>query len=209
MPYSTCKNRVVIRNFQLRFSTISCIKWTLLHVFSVFLWKSIGFTSLLRLEHVKNCNFDPILQTLLLNITPNFMVTIDIEYQGELRCKAVHQPSGKQLFTDAPLDNKGKGESFSPTDLLATSLGACILTIMGIAARNRNIDITGTIVNVVKGMVNDPVRRVGSLDITIILPKREYSEGDLAAFHHAAKTCPVMQSINPEINVQYSMSISE
>lgn len=135
------------------------------------------------------------------------MVIINIEYQGDLRSKAIHGPSGEVLITDAPVDNQGKGESFSPTDLLATALGSCIVTIMGIAARNRNLDITGTTVTVQKEMIQEPVRRIGSLIISIELPKHPYSEGDMAAFHHAAKTCPVMQSIHPDISVQYTLTI--
>jgi putative redox protein len=137
------------------------------------------------------------------------MVSISIEYDGELRCKAIHDPSGNALITDAPIDNNGKGASFSPTDLLATALGTCIMTIMGIAAEKRSIDIKGTIVRVNKIMISEPIRRIGRLEITIILPSKHYSEGDMAAFHHAAKTCPVMMSINPEIDVQYSLNVAE
>lgn len=137
------------------------------------------------------------------------MVTISIEYAGELRCMATHDPSGNSLFTDAPIDNKGKGASFSPTDLLATALGTCIMTIMGIAAEARSIDIKGTTVNVKKIMVSEPMRRVGALEILITLPNQDYSEGDMAAFHHAATTCPVMMSIHPEINVDYSLIVAE
>ena len=84
------------------------------------------------------------------------MVTIDIEYQGDLRCEAVHQPSGTHLNTDAPKDNFGKGESFSPTDLVVTALGTCMMTLMGIAARTVNVDLKGTRITVQKEMVATP-----------------------------------------------------
>ncbi|MFT4112572.1 OsmC family protein, partial [Silvibacterium sp.] len=78
------------------------------------------------------------------------MVSIAVEYQGELHCKAVHGPSGNELTTDAPKDNQGRGESFSPTDLVATALGSCMLTVMGIMARTLNVEIAGATANVEK-----------------------------------------------------------
>lgn len=78
----------------------------------------------------------------------------------------------------------------------------------GIAAEKRSVNITGTEVTVKKYMINEPIRRIGTLDITIILPHREYSDGDMAAFHHAAKTCPVMMSIHPEIEVNYELTVA-
>src|SRR5215472_1377009 len=98
------------------------------------------------------------------------MVTIDIEYKGDLRCEAIHQPSGTRLNTDAPRDNHGKGESFSATDLVATALGTCMLTIMGIVARNSNLDLKGTQVTVQKEMVATPLRRIGKLGVKIKVP---------------------------------------
>jgi putative redox protein len=136
------------------------------------------------------------------------MVSISIEYTGELRCVATHDPSGNTLYTDAPIDNNGKGASFSPTDLLATALGTCIMTIIGIAANKRSVDVNGTTINIKKIMVNEPIRRIGALDISIVLPNHQYSDGDIAAFHHAAKSCPVMMSIHPEIDVQYTLSVA-
>ena len=84
------------------------------------------------------------------------MVSIQMEYQGDLHCKAVHGPSSTELFTDAPKDNQGRGESFSPTDLVATALGTCILTTMGIMARTLNVDITGATATVEKDMTTSP-----------------------------------------------------
>jgi len=88
------------------------------------------------------------------------MVEIDIEYEGDLHCRAMHGPSSAVLSTDAPKDNQGKGEAFSPTDLLATALGACMMTVMGIYARTKGVDLKGTHVHVTKEMVADPRRRV-------------------------------------------------
>ena len=98
------------------------------------------------------------------------MVNIQIEYQGDLRCKATHGPSGSELSTDAPKDNQGRGESFSPTDLVATALGTCMLTIMGIAARTFNIDISGATATVEKEMTATLPRRIERLTVTIQVP---------------------------------------
>lgn len=126
-------------------------------------------------------------------------VEIDIVYGGELHCEAVHGPSGERLRTDAPVDNGGKGEHFSPTDLLATALGACLVTIMGIVAKRLGLDIAGTRVHVAKEMVADPVRRVGLLAVTVTLPPgRVLSLPDRDRLERAAHTCPVKQSLHPD-----------
>ena len=98
------------------------------------------------------------------------MVQINIVYQGELRCLATHVPSGTEILMDAPKDNHGKGESFSPTDLVGTALGACMLTIMGIAAQNMKVDLKGTKVSVIKEMTAIPVRRIAKLAVRIEIP---------------------------------------
>jgi putative redox protein len=126
------------------------------------------------------------------------MVAIDIVYEGELRCSATHAPSASVLTTDAPKDNHGKGESFSPTDLVATALGSCMLTIMGIAARTLQLDITGTTVQVVKEMVTSPVRRIGALRVVIHVPITPTAQQQ-EALHKAAISCPVHQSVHPDI----------
>src|ERR1700761_8670243 len=100
------------------------------------------------------------------------MVDVNIVYQGELRCSATHAPSGTEIFTDAPKDNHGKGESFSPTDLVATALGACMLTLMGIMANSINVDLTGTKVTVKKEMIAKPTRRIGTLTVTVDVPAK-------------------------------------
>lgn len=128
------------------------------------------------------------------------MVTIDIAYQGQLRCSARHQPSGTQLATDAPVDNHGRGESFSPTDLLATSLGTCVLTIMGIFAERHGIDLSRAAVTVKKHMVADPHRRVGKLEVDIRVPG--VSDPKLrAGLEAAAHGCPVRRSIGGSIEI--------
>src|SRR5271168_1847243 len=95
------------------------------------------------------------------------MVKMNIIYEGQLRCTLTHEPSGAVISTDAPKDNMGRGEAFSPTDLVAAALGSCMLTVMGIAAAKHNIDLKGTTVQVSKEMITAPVRRIGS--ITVIL----------------------------------------
>lgn len=129
-------------------------------------------------------------------------VIIDIEYEGGLRCGAKHGPSGRRLETDAPVDNHGRGESFSPTDLVATALGTCMLTIMGIVAERNQIDLKGTKVQVVKEMIQQPVRRIGALKVTITIPGGEkLSEVDRTKLRNAALQCPVHQSVHPEIEI--------
>ena len=131
------------------------------------------------------------------------MVEMDLVYEGELRCKAVHGPSGAALTTDAPVDNQGRGASFSPTDLLATSLGVCMMTIMGIRAERDGIDLRGTRVRVTKEMAADPRRRVGCVGLTFDLPSgvEPAARAGLAA---AARACPVALSIHPDLEVAAS-----
>jgi putative redox protein len=127
-------------------------------------------------------------------------VPIDIEYTGKLRCQAVHRPSQSTLATDAPIDNGGRGALFSPTDLVATALGTCLVTIMGMVAERHGWDICGTRVEVVKEMVADPTRRIGVLHTTITLPPgRTWSSADRQRLEKAALTCPVKQSLHPDV----------
>jgi putative redox protein len=126
------------------------------------------------------------------------MVAIQIEYQGELHCKAVHGPSATELNTDAPKDNQGRGESFSPTDLVATALGTCMLTIMGIMARTLNIDITGTTATVEKEMTDAPPRMIKRLSVKIHVP-HALSLEDQQKLERAAYTCPVHKSLHPDV----------
>src|ERR1019366_720997 len=128
------------------------------------------------------------------------MVEIDIVYNGELRCLATHQPSSTVLTTDAPKDNHGKGESFSPTDLVATALGTCILTMMGIAAQSMQIDLSGTKVVVRKEMAAKPIRRIGTLAVTIDVPL-SLGEAQRQKLINVAMTCPVHKSMHPDIQM--------
>jgi putative redox protein len=128
------------------------------------------------------------------------MVTIDITYQGDLRCEAVHQPSGTRLHTDAPKDNHGKGESFSPSDLVATALGSCMLTIMGIAARSMNVDLKGTHVTVQKEMAAAPLRKIERLTVQIKVPGKLTAE-QKQKLERAAFTCPVHKSLDPDMQI--------
>lgn len=127
------------------------------------------------------------------------MVSILIEYQGDLHCKAVHGPSGAELATDAPVDNHGRGETFGPTDLVATALGSCMLTIMGILARTLNIDIAGSTAVVEKEMTKEPPRKIARLATRIHVP-HSLSAEDKEKFVRAAHTCPVHKSLHPEID---------
>ena len=129
-------------------------------------------------------------------------VQIEGVYEGQLRCRMTHGPSGAQVVTDAPVDNHGRGESFSPTDLVATALGSCLMTIMGIVAQRNELDITGTRVHVTKEMIQQPVRRIGELRVTISVPAEKaaaLSATDRAKLETAARHCPVHQSIHPEV----------
>lgn len=128
------------------------------------------------------------------------MVEMTISYEGELRCKAVHGPSGAVVLTDAPVDNHGKGESFSPSDMLAASLGACMLTIMGISAERHEWDLTGTRIVVRKEMIADPLRRVGRLVVDIHL-NRTFDDKEMKILTNAVTTCPVKLSISDRIEV--------
>ena len=132
------------------------------------------------------------------------MVDIDVTYEGELHCAAVHGPSNAKLATDAPLDNHGRGESFSPTDLVATGLGSCMATVMGIAARKSGRDLAGLNIHVKKHMTKDGPRRIARLDVDVVVPQAvslQFSEAQRKELEHAANTCPVRLSILDAIDV--------
>jgi uncharacterized OsmC-like protein len=124
-------------------------------------------------------------------------------YNGELRTTADHVKSGQLIITDAPTDNNGKGEAFSPTDLLSTSLASCMLTIMGIRASSMNITIDGTAAHVEKFMASNP-RRVSKIVIRIQMPHSDYSASDKKILELAARTCPVALSLSREIEQDIS-----
>lgn len=127
------------------------------------------------------------------------MVAIQLEYQGDLHCRAVHEPSGTELNTDAPKDNQGRGESFSPTDLVATALATCMLTTMGILARTLAIDMAGATATVEKEMTPPP-RRIQRLTARIHVPKALSAE-DQQKLERAAHTCPVKKSLHPDVEM--------
>lgn len=128
------------------------------------------------------------------------MVKIQVRYEGDLHCVATHTPSGAHFATDAPLDNQGRGESFSPTDLVATALGTCMLTVMGIVARRHGWDLSGATAEVEKSMVATPVRRIGSLAVVIRVPG-ELDERARTTLEQAALTCPVHRSLHPDVAI--------
>ncbi|MCA9520246.1 MAG: OsmC family protein [Myxococcales bacterium] len=120
-------------------------------------------------------------------------------YHGELRTECTHLQSGNTLVTDAPCDNRGRGEAFSPTDLLATALGSCILTIMGITARDHGIDLAGTRVEITKIMASEP-RRVDEVVMRFHFPKeRGYSAEQRRLIESVAGTSPVPLSVHPNV----------
>ncbi len=126
------------------------------------------------------------------------MVQIDVAYEGELHTRVVHGPSGATLATDAPTDNGGKGEAFSPTDLVGAALGSCMATIMGIYAGRHGIDLRGMAVSVRKTMATQPIRRIAGLEVTIRVPVPA-DHPHRAGLERAALTCPVHQSLHPDI----------
>ncbi|MGK0187943.1 MAG: putative redox protein [Verrucomicrobiales bacterium] len=127
------------------------------------------------------------------------MVEIHIDYEGQLHTRAVHVPSGAEVATDAPVDNEGRGGSFSPTDLVATALGSCLLTIIGIVARRKGLEVTGATANVVKIMSDDLPRRIARLPVTIALPLPA-DHPDRPMIEAAALSCPVNSSLRAEID---------
>lgn len=132
-------------------------------------------------------------------------MTASVVYEGNLRCRAIHTQSGSVIETDAPTDNRGKGERFSPTDMLCLALGTCAVTTMGIKAQDMEIDLAGTTIDIQKYMLSDP-RRVGKVDVMIRFPKTlNLSEKDRTILERVGNTCPVARSLSPELemNLQY------
>lgn len=121
-------------------------------------------------------------------------MTSKVEYLGDLRTRATHLKSGQSFVTDAPTDNQGRGEAFSPTDLCATSLATCMLTVMGISARSRNVDISGATAEVTKVMASAP-RRIARVEIRLLMPPGDFSDIEKRVLETAARTCPVALSL--------------
>jgi putative redox protein len=128
------------------------------------------------------------------------MVEMNVVYEGQLHCRATHQPSGSEIGTDAPKDNMGKGEAFSPTDLVGAALATCILTTMGIAAQRLGVDMAGATAKVTKEMTSQPPRRIGELAVTIKMP-RKLDDETRQRLEQAAHACPVHRSLHPEVRV--------
>ena len=125
-------------------------------------------------------------------------MTSKVKYLGGLRTECTHIRSGQIIITDAPIDNNGKGEAFSPTDLTATSLGTCMVTIMGIAADTHNINIDGTVLEITKIMASDP-RRISAVEVKLIMPDKLYSSKEQKILETAARTCPVALSLHSDL----------
>lgn len=128
------------------------------------------------------------------------MPTIEIRYEGQLRTRAEHTQSGTKLITDAPTDNQGKGESFSPTDLVATGLGSCMLTIMGIVADRHGWDLSNATVSVNKVMTSEPVRRIARLEVSLRIPGT-FETKARAALEKAAMGCPVHATLGGNVEM--------
>jgi putative redox protein len=129
----------------------------------------------------------------------NMAYTSEVTYLGELRTEAVHLQSGNKIVTDAPKDNHGKGEAFSPTDLAATSLANCMLTVMGILAQKEGItQFNGAVAKVTKVMYAEP-RRIGEIHVIITMPANNFTEKEKKMYENAAHTCPVAKSLHPDV----------
>jgi putative redox protein len=135
------------------------------------------------------------------------MSTATAQYTGNLRTEAVHTASGTTIFTDAPVDNHGRGESFSPTDLVSAALGTCMMTIMGIVAERHQLDLTGVSFDVNKHMAAEP-RRIAQIDVNFRMPA-SLSAKDRTLLENAARTCPVALSLNPQIRQEVQFAYGE
>lgn len=125
-------------------------------------------------------------------------MTSKIIYEGNLRTRMTHLHSGTEVLSDAPLDNQGLAQAFSPTDMVATSLASCMLTIMGIKARAMSLDLKGTEAEITKVMASDP-RRISEIHVVFKFPENNFSDKDKAILENAARACPVAKSIHPDI----------
>ena len=124
----------------------------------------------------------------------------NIIYKGHLRCECTHLQSGTVIETDAPTDNRGKGERFSPTDTVGVALATCMITTMGIRSADMGIDLTNTRLDVTKHMLSDP-RRIGKLEISLHFPPLELAEKDQLLLQKIGENCPVMKSLHPDLEV--------
>jgi uncharacterized OsmC-like protein len=127
-------------------------------------------------------------------------MTASVIYKGDLRCECTHLQSGTIIETDAPTDNRGKGERFSPTDTLCVALATCMITTMGIRAADMQIDLANTQLAVTKHMVSNP-RRIAKIEITLNFPPLGLSDKDKLLFQKIGDTCPVIKSLHPDLEV--------
>ena len=126
------------------------------------------------------------------------MVEIKVAYEGALRCRAVHGPSTTECVTDAPVDNEGQGASFSPTDLVATAVGTCMMTIMGIYAKRHDLDLEGSRITITKHMTAQPTRRIGKVEVHFTI-NADLTDRHREGLVRAAEACPVAKSLHPDI----------
>lgn len=133
------------------------------------------------------------------------MTKCTVVYQGDLHCELTHGPSGATFTTDAPVDNQGRGEAFSPTDLVGAALGSCILTTMGILAKRNGWDISGSTALVTKEMVTVPSRRIGRLTVEVQIP-RDFPADVRQKLEAAAHTCPVHRSLHPDVEAPITIT---
>ncbi|RYY70309.1 MAG: OsmC family peroxiredoxin [Chitinophagaceae bacterium] len=127
-------------------------------------------------------------------------MTASIIYKGDLRCECTHLQSGTQIETDAPTDNRGKGERFSPTDTLCVALATCMITTIGIRAEDMKVDLSSTKIDVTKHMLSEP-RRIGKIEVKIHFPAIGLTEKDQQLFQKIGDNCPVMKSLHPDLEV--------
>ncbi|MEO5783066.1 MAG: OsmC family protein [Ginsengibacter sp.] len=132
-------------------------------------------------------------------------MTASIIYDGDLRCKATHLQSGTVIETDAPTDNRGRGEKFSPTDTLCVSLGTCLITTIAIKARDMNIELKNTKIDITKHMLKDP-RRVAQIDVTVHFPDLNLDDEQKSVLETSGNNCPVAKSLHPDLktNIVYN-----
>ncbi len=132
------------------------------------------------------------------------MATITAEYLGNLRMSVTHHESNTTIITDAPVDNGGEGRSFSPTDLCATSLATCAMTIIGLYASAHGLDVQGAKLEIVKVMSQSP-RRIAKIEVIITMPKNDYSDKDKKAMENCINACPVHHSLHPEVEKVFTV----
>ena len=136
------------------------------------------------------------------------MTTMSLKSNGDLRVECTHDESGATFVTDAPKDNNGKGEAFSPTDLCATAVAACAMTIIGIYGKKHDVDVSGMTASVTKEMSANP-RRIGKIVVTFVMPDREFSDKQKTMIERAAHTCPVHLSLHPDVEQVFTFQWSK